>query len=267
MIIDIHTHVSTKAQWASYQKKAKHQAAKIISLAWCFPDSPTEPDVETLLGFTKTEPNIYVAGSINMEAEQKDQLALHEKLFQEKKIVAIKLYPGYQPFFPSDERVVAIAKLCEKYNKPLIFHSGDFYDIHGTALLKYSQPMHVDELAVRCPNTKIVISHFGFPHFLDTAAIVSRHNNVYTDISGTIDDSGLTKKQLTDLTEQYIADLKRVLRYYSDIKNKIMFSTDYSGDDTPLKHVQPYVKVLKALFNKQEQANAFHDLAEKLYFS
>ena len=267
MFIDIHTHVSTKEQWASYQKKAKGQVAKIISLSWCFKDSPTEPDVETLLKFTKTEPDIFVAGSINMDEGLDQQLKRHEELFQQKKIIAIKLYPGYQPFYPYEDSVTAIAELCAKYNKPLIFHSGDFYDIHGTALLKYAHPLHIDELARRCPNTKIVISHFGFPHFFDTAGIVSQHDNVYTDISGTIDDSGSTKRALNNLVKQYIADLQRVFNYYPNIKNKVMFGTDFAGEKTPLKHVEPYIKVIKSLFTKREQANAFHDLAEKIYFS
>ena len=275
MFIDIHTHVSTREQWLSYQKKAKpassvvegRQVVKIISLAWCYKDSPTEPDVETLLKFAATEPNIYVAGSINMDANIGQQLKRHEELFQQKKIVAIKLYPGYQHFYPYEDKVTALAELCAKYNKPLIFHSGDFYDIHGTALLEYARSIHIDKLARRCPNTKIVISHFGFPHLLDTAGVVSQHDNVYTDISGTIDDSGLTKKELSALTKQYIADLQRVLRYYPNIKNKIMFGTDFAGEETPLKHVEPYRRVIQSLFNKREQANAFHDLAEKLYFA
>jgi len=267
MFIDVHTHVSTKEQWVSYQKKSNGQVAKIISLAWCYKDSPTEPDVERLLKFVATESNIYVAGSINMDEGFGQQLKRHEELFQQKKIVAIKLYPGYQHFYPYEGRVTAIAELCARYNKPLIFHSGDFYDVHGTALLEYARSIHIDQLARRCPNTKIVISHFGFPHFLDTAGIVSQHDHVYTDISGTIDDSGLTTKELTALIEQYIADLRRVFNYYPNIKNKIMFGTDFVGEETPLKHVEPYRCVIQSLFNKREQASAFHELAEKLYFA
>ncbi|HRZ95492.1 MAG TPA: hypothetical protein P5262_02915 [Candidatus Moranbacteria bacterium] len=63
-----------------------------------------------------------------------------------------------------------------------------------------------------------------------------------------------------------MADLKRVFNYYPDIKRKVMFATDYSGENTDLKLVIPYMKVIKKLFSKEEQKSAFCGLAEELFF-
>ncbi len=45
-----------------------------------------------------------------------------------------------------------------------------------------------------------------------------------------------------------------------------MFATDYSGENTDLKLVIPYMKVIKKLFSKEEQKSAFCGLAEELFF-
>lgn len=265
MIIDNHTHINNKKSLNSYKKNSKKIISKIISIPW-YKKTKDQIDIEDLLKFISDKPNIYALGAIDMDKPLEKQLSLHEKLLKDKKIVGIKLYPGYQYFYPSDPKVFEIARLCEKYNKPLVFHNGDFYDPEDKALLKYSHPIHIDELANKCPNTKIIISHFGFPYHMETANIISKNKNVFTDISGTIDNCGSSKKDLINLTTQYISDLKRVFNYYPHLKLKTMFGTDYSGEDTPLNQVQSYIDVIKKIMNKQEQKNAFHLLAEKIYF-
>ena len=267
MIIDTHTHVCNSKTLEEYRKRSKNKVSKIIALPFFENPPKVGEEIETLLKFSEKEPSVFPAGCFNMENGLESQLEFHEKLFGEKKICAVKLFPGYQRFYPYEEKVLPIAKLCEKYSRPLIFHSGDFYDPENKSFLKYSHPAHIDELAVKSPGTKIIISHFGFPHFLETANIVSKNKNVYTDISGTIDDWGISKKEIKNLAKQYMADLKRVFNYYPDIKRKLMFATDYSGESTDLKLIAPYMEVIKKLLCRKDQKSAFHELAEKLFFS
>jgi len=266
MIIDTHTHVCSPKTLEDYRKKSKNMVSKIIAIPFFENPPKVGEEIENLLLFSEKEPSIFPTGCFNMENGLKSQLEFHERLFSREKICAVKLFPGYQQFYPSDDKVLFIARLCEKYNRPLIFHSGDFYDPENKSFLKYSHPAHIDELAVKSPRTKIIISHFGFPYFLETANIVSKNKNVYTDISGTIDDWEISKKEIKNLAKQYVADLKRVFNYYPDIKRKVMFATDYSGENTDLKLVIPYMKVIKKLFSKEEQKSAFCGLAEELFF-
>jgi len=266
MIIDIHTHVCNKETLETYKKKSKNLVSKIIALPFFENPPKVGEEIETLLEFSEKEPSIFPTGCINMKNDIEKQLEFHEKLFLEKKICAIKLFPGYQQFYPFEKEVFPIARLCEKYNKPLLFHSGDFYDPKNESFLKYSHPSHIDELAVKSPGTKIIISHFGFPYFIETANIVSKNKNVFTDISGTIDNWGISKKEVKILTKQYISDLKRVFNYYPDVKRKVMFASDYSGEKTDLNLVIPYIDVIKNLFKKREREKAFYCLAEDLFF-
>ncbi|EKE20996.1 MAG: Amidohydrolase family protein [uncultured bacterium] len=269
MMIDIHTHVFSEHLWNTYQKKSKKLVSKIISIPYFNKESkdiPKIPDIEELLEFTDTHPNVYALGSIDMDDEIEKQLARHEELLKEGRIVGIKLYPGYQHFYPYEKKVIKIAQLCEKYNKPLVFHSGDLFDPDNKAILKYSHPIHIDELARKCPKTKIIISHFGFPYYMETTNVATANDNVYVDISAIVVEFS-TSKETRNLQKQCLKDLQRVFTYYPLMKEKVMLGTDFGGDETPLSLVKPYIKIIKKFLNKSQQENAFHKLAEKLYFN
>ncbi len=270
MIIDMHTHIYNEEMWGSYQKRmGKNKVQKVIVIPWCNNNISDELDTDTLLQFTDKHPELFALGSIDMDGDLKKQLVHYENLLKKNKIVGIKLYPGYQHFYASDKKVFPIAKLCEKYNKPLVFHSGDVYDKECVAHLKYSHPIYMDELATEFPKTKIVISHFGFPYLLETANILMKNQNVFSDISGTIevDDSMTSPHHVKDMVRQYIEDLKRVFTWYPKVKQKVMFGTDYCGEDMRLNQVGPYMEVINKLFSSKERQHVYFDLAEKIYFS
>ncbi|MFA4930287.1 MAG: amidohydrolase family protein [Patescibacteria group bacterium] len=261
MIIDAHTHIYDDKKYRDYQAKAKDRILKMIVLGW-YKDKLVD-----YLKFADTEVNLFFTGSVDMDRNVAKQLKLIEKTLKENKIYGVKLYPGYQYFFPSDEKVYPIAELCQKYDKPLIFHSGDVWNPEGDAILKYSHPIYIDELAVKFPKCKMIISHFGFPYILETVNVVSKNKNVFTEISGTIEkDKNSSDKETEELAEQYIKDLKRVFAYFPGVKKKTMFGTDYGGENTPLNQIEPYMKVVESVFTDEEQKSVFGGLAERLFF-
>jgi predicted TIM-barrel fold metal-dependent hydrolase len=117
---------------------------------------------------------------------------------------------------------------------------------------------------VTSPACKIVIAHFGFPYILETANIVSKNKNVYTEISGTIDVSG--EKITSRLVAQYVQDLKRALIYFPNVRKKVMFGTDFEGGSSPLGRVQPYIELVETVFSRTEKEYVFHELANKIFF-
>jgi len=47
-----------------------------------------------------------------------------EHAFGDLKLRGLKLHPSRQHFYPSDERMNPIYDICDKYHRPIIFHSG-----------------------------------------------------------------------------------------------------------------------------------------------
>lgn len=224
-----------------------------------------------LLAFAESRPELLVVGSVTMEGDVTPQLAALERLFEQKKIVGLKLYLGYQHFYPSDERVARAARLCARWDKPLIFHTGDVYDPVRAALLKYAHPLAIDEVAAANPDTKIIVAHFGFPYLLETAMMAGQRANVYVDLSGTVDGSSASESQADEseateeLTNQYIEDLRRVYAYFPEVRFKTLFGTDYGGEETDLHLVEPYFKVVDAVFMDAAKASVEGGLAARLF--
>jgi len=269
MIIDTHTHIFDENVYKSYIAKSKDKIDKILTIHYKVTHNEKgeieKVKLEDLINFAQSKDNLYTIGSVDVDGDINKQLEFLSGLFEEKKIFGIKLYPGYQHFYPSDEKIYPVAELCQKYNKPLVFHSGDVYDFEGKAVLKYSHPIHIDGIAVKFPKCKIVIAHFGFPYHVEAANVVSKNQNVYTEISGTIDKTD-TNEDAENLLNQYTKDLQRVFNYYPDVKAKTMFGTDYGGEHTLLNQIEPYKELVRRIFSKDEKENVFHKLAEDVFF-
>jgi uncharacterized protein len=273
-IIDMHTHIYDDATLEDYLKKADGRVKRVLTYAY-FEQQQNLQDNEHALAFAARHPDfVSVVAAVDMNGDIAAQLEHLRKLFEEKKIVGIKLYPGYQDFTPSDERVDPIAELCGEFNRPVIFHSGiTNADAKGTRI-KNTRPAEVDDIAVRHPNTNFIICHYGFPDFMDTSFVLSDNDNVYSEISATI--YGTTEEDLENMKNQTVADIKRTFNYFSnspDIREKIMFGTDFQngggdvGGESYNNIVEPYIVGVQELFDPKFHDNVFHSLAEKLFFS
>ncbi len=215
--------------------------------------------LEQLMLFSDTH-RMSVIAAVNAHFPIAEQVKALEE--QSLFISGVKLYTGYQHFYPDDELVRPVAEFCLHHGKPLMFHCG-CCSRRGKPLMKYADPNHIDELATRFPQLRIIIAHFGFPHILDAAAIIDAHDHVYADISGTIDR--LDAPELTRrLTDQYCADLTRALNYFPKIVDKVLFGTDYSGEKTHLNEIDPYIETVERVFGDQAD-NVFHKNADRLF--
>jgi len=260
-IFDAHTHIYTAEAYASYMKRMKgNDCIGVVTIQDWTNNGRPKRTVESLIassvfGLTSVMPAVNVHFDIPKQ--------LHELALISDQIIGVKMYPGYQHFYPSSRLLDVVAEFCVQYEMPLMFHSGAMTSRDG-ALLQYAHPIHIDELAVRHPECTIIIAHVGFPYLLETAAIVSKNKNVYTDISGTI-DSQATKAASNRLMRQYADDLRRILNYYPDVARKMLFGTDYGGEHTHLREVELYIELVEEAVPHQHHDDVFHATALSLF--
>ena len=124
-----------------------------------------EPD--RFIGFASVDPN-------DEKACEKLEYA-----FTDLKLSGLKLHPSKQKFYPSEEKMEPIYKICENYNKPIIFHSGLSWE--PDTLTKYARPIVFEELAYKHPKLRICLAHFGWPWVQEVAMLLLKYPNVYTD--------------------------------------------------------------------------------------
>ena len=100
----------------------------------------------------------------------------------DKDLAGIKLYPGYQLFYPHDPRLAPVYEYAHRRGLPVLFHQGDTLD--GIGLVKFARPLEVDEVAGRYRDVTFVLCHFGNPWISEGAEVVFKNPNVYADTSG-----------------------------------------------------------------------------------
>jgi predicted TIM-barrel fold metal-dependent hydrolase len=139
------------------------------------------------------------------------------RLAQGYGIRGVKFHPNTQEFFPNDRVAYPLYEVIEEHGLIALFHSGQTGVGAGTpggggVRLKYSDPMHVDDVAVDFPTMKIIIAHPSFPWQDEALSVATHKPDVYIDLSG--------------WSPKYFPP--NLVRYANTLlKNKVLFGSDF----------------------------------------
>lgn len=134
-----------------------------------------------------------------------------EDAFTRLQLRGLKLHPGRQHFMPGDERLEQIYRICEKYDKPILFHSGLSWE--PDTLTSYCQPIAFETVAARHPKLRICLAHFGWPWVRETAMLMVKYPNVYADTGALYFDNALEFYTQTFTKDIPITWIDRSLRH------------------------------------------------------
>jgi predicted TIM-barrel fold metal-dependent hydrolase len=112
-----------------------------------------------------------------------------EELIATGVVKGFKFHPTCQGFYPNDRMAYQLYEVIAHHKLPAIFHTG--HSGIGTGMrggggmrLKYSQPIHIDDVAVDFPDMTIILAHPSWP-WTDEALSMALHKpNIYIDLSG-----------------------------------------------------------------------------------
>jgi uncharacterized protein len=112
-----------------------------------------------------------------------------QRLIADHGVRGFKFHPNIQGFFPNDRMAYPLYEVIAEAGLPALFHTG--HSGIGSGLpggggirLKYSQPIHIDDVAVDFPELTIVLAHPSFP-WTDEAISMAMHKpQVFIDLSG-----------------------------------------------------------------------------------
>ncbi len=170
--------------------------------------------------------------------------------------VGIKLYPGYNRMYISDESYEPVYELAKAYRKPVAIHMGQ--TAGSNAFLQYSHPLTLDEVATLHKDVDFVMCHFGNPWIIDAAAVIEKNENVFTDLSGLlvakVDLPALEKRQALYL------DALRTWISYCDDYSKFLFGTDW-----PLANYSDCIELVRHLIPEHAWDAVFAENAERVY--
>jgi len=131
---------------------------------------------------------------------------------QDLKLKGIKLLPMYAGFYPHDRKLDYLWEYATKHRLPVLLHTGTtFID---KAPLDCTIPRHLDDVAIRFPEMKIIMAHLSHPYEGECAVTIRKHRNVYADCSA-----------LHYRPFQLYHSLMLVQEY--GVWNKVLFGSDY----------------------------------------
>ena len=190
MIIDCHTHFSTFTnEGLNYteirDRLLKDMTSEGIVASVVMPDSESGSavaDLDTTLELAAGQSKLFALGTAHVESLGPDVITRLDTLAGEKAISGIKLYPGFEQFYPDDTTCRPLYDICLKYGMPVVFHSGE--TLHERWREEYNHPWEIARLAEDMPELQIVIAHFSQPHLESCREILTKFPNVHADISG-----------------------------------------------------------------------------------
>ncbi len=243
MIIDVHTHInnyheekvtSLEASLNLLSETMKENKVDYSLVLSSYEVNGNRPSTKQVVEAISGRNNLgVVAGISYLHYTHRDLREISEYL-EDGLIKGLKFYPGYEPFYPNDSRLKVMYEMAIEYDVPVMFHSGDTYAPSGK--VKYSHPLHIDDVAVDFPDLKIVICHVGNPWIRDCMEMVYKNKNVYADISG------LVLGDFSDKFERYMKnEIEEMINYAGD-PNYLLYGTDW-----PICNMKSYLKFVDQL--------------------
>lgn len=186
----------------------------------------------------------------------KPNLKKLEDGLKSKTFGCIKVYLGYEYQWASHPNYLAVYKIAEKYDVPVVFHTGDTVTADGK--VKYADPLTIDEIAVDHRKVTFVIAHCGNPWWHSAAEVAYKNPNVYLECSAFL-IGDLSKKDPANIDELMVKPIAWIFRYLEDPK-KMMFGTDW-----PLVSISAYLNAYKKAIPPQHWQAVFHDNAVRVF--
>lgn len=99
----------------------------------------------------------------------------------------LKLNLSHLKMYPDDQRLIPLYALCDKQQKPILFHAGYSWEPDSPA--KYARPILYEDVAVEYPHLRFALAHLGWPWVDETVMMILKYENVYTDTATVFMDS------------------------------------------------------------------------------
>lgn len=202
MLIDIHTHFFRSPEHFSkdFVEQAKRVAGPGLNLNVRWEDYHAQaeecdwtvvfggkaalaglwvPDDE-VAAYTKSHPDKTI-GFLSLDPTQPGwQDELHHG-HQDLKLKGVKLMPMYAGFYPNDRKLDYLWEYATRHHLPVLLHTGTTFI--SQAPLDCTLPRHIDDLAIRFPQVKIIMAHISHPYEGECVVTIRKHPNVYADCS------------------------------------------------------------------------------------
>jgi len=197
------------------------------------------PSTKQIIDAVKKYDNLGVVAGFTIDNHTDEDLKNYKQWIKDGLIKGLKIYSGYEHYYPYDARYQKVYDVCAEFDIPVMIHTGDTYSPHGK--LRYSRPLNLDDVAVDNPEVKIILCHLGNPWIQDAQEVLYKNKNVYADISGLVIGS------FDHFFEKMIKEKVAELINYAGEPKYLLYGTDW-----PISTMDSYLNFVAKLKIKQE---------------
>jgi predicted TIM-barrel fold metal-dependent hydrolase len=172
-------------------------------------------DPQTFIGFMSLDPT---------QDGWQDEMRYGREVLRMR---GIKLLPMYAGFRPDDRHIDPLWEYAVQHALPVLLHTGTTFI--SSAPLECTLPRHLDDVAIRYPQLRLILAHLGHPYEGECVVTIRKHPNVYADVSA-----------LFYRPFQLYHSLMLVQEY--GVWNKVFFGTDF-----PFTTVNDTIRGLRGL--------------------
>lgn len=249
---DLHTQTATIADLE--RLAAEHGIDVIVLMATYFPFKKSGLKNRELLKRITGKPLFRAFISLDAMNKLAEGIQELQEMVDHPQVAGIKLYPGYQDFCLTDEKMAPVYRLAERYNLPVAIHAGALHhccpeDALGTRKMKcrgacrldqlghLAHPKMVGRVAKSFPRVKFIMSHLGNPYLEEAREVMRLCPNVFTDISGQF----LSGEEDSDYLMEVASEVRKFLELEKGVE-RIMF-----GSDFPIQSHSDSIALVKAV--------------------
>ncbi len=200
-----------------------------------------EGDDETTAAAVAKYPDKFI-GFAYVDPRRTDYLTMLRHAIEDLDLKGVKYGPIYNGVPLSDPRLTPVYEYLVRNDLPLTLHMGTTYTRESAVDL--GRPIHVEPIALRFPDLKIVMAHMGHPWYEECIVIVRKQPNVYAEISA-----------LFYRPWQYYNILLTAQEYM--VTDKLFFGTDF-----PITSVEDSLEGLRRI-NKIVEGTALPRVSEE----
>jgi len=259
MIIDAHIHLPVVKKGFTFEKAKNKLLSDMkknkVDYAIIIPDNihgSAIGDLDVSLKLIENERRLFLLGTIDIRIERKEWINKLDSLFQKGKIKGIKIFPGHDPIYPTDKRLIPVYKLCIKHDYPIVIHTG--WSSNHSEAAKYNNPKYIIKIAKKFPKLKIIIAHYFWPEVEYCYKITRGFKNIYFDTSALADDEVIEETGLDKIKKVLEQSIK-------DNSESVLFGTDYAMCD-----IKKHIKLINSLkISKEDREKVFWENADKLF--
>lgn len=124
-------------------------------------------DPDFFIGFAAVDPGNEDAG---------EEL---RRAFEQLKLRGLYVNTARLRMYPYDRRLIPLYDICREFGRPVIFHTG--LSLEQRAFSRYSRPADFEEICYGYPDINICLAHAGWPWVQETAALLLKYDNCYTN--------------------------------------------------------------------------------------